>query len=59
MPSVNVHQHGFMAMSRTAAGRAKLRAHGKKPAPVDVANEFMHADKGKHFAKAAKRARKK
>ncbi len=38
-----------MAMSRTPEGRAKLRAHGKKPAPVKVAQEFMHADKGKHF----------
>jgi hypothetical protein len=51
MPSANVHQHGFMAMSRTAKGRAQLRAHGKKPAPVSVANEFMKADKGRHFSK--------
>lgn len=39
-----------MAMSRSPEGRAKLRAHGKKPAPVGVANEFVKADKGKHFA---------
>ncbi len=49
MPSTSSAEHGFMAMSRTAAGRRKLKAHGKKPAPVGVANEFMHADKGKHF----------
>ena len=49
MPSVSQSQHGFMEMSRSAAGRRKLLAHGKKPAPVAVAAEFSHADKGKHF----------
>lgn len=29
-----------MAMSKTAAGRRKLRAHGKKPAPEKVASEY-------------------
>ena len=38
-----------MAMSRTAAGRRKLKASGKKPAPASVASEFMAADRGKHF----------
>lgn len=51
MPSESSEQHGFMAMSETAKGRAKLRAHGKKPAPVSVAKEFMAADVGKHFKK--------
>ena len=48
-----------MAMSRTKAGRAKLRAHGKKPAPVGVANEMLQASKGMKFSKLAKHARKK
>ena len=38
-----------MALSRTAKGRAKLKSHGKKPAPEKVANEFLAADKGRHF----------
>jgi hypothetical protein len=58
MPSVSQAEHGFMAMSRTAAGRAKLRAHGKKPAPVGVANEFMKADTGRKIGKLAKHAKK-
>jgi hypothetical protein len=45
-------------MSRTAAGRAKLRAHGKKPMPMDVANEYMQADKGRKIGKLKKRASK-
>lgn len=49
MPSESRSQHAFMAMSRTAAGRRKLRASGKKPAPAGVAREFMAADKGRHF----------
>lgn len=59
MPSVSQAEHGFMEMSRTAAGRRKLRAHGKKPAPVSVANEFHEADKGRKIGKLAKHARKK
>ena len=51
VPSANIHQHAFMAMSRSAKGRAQLKAHGKKPAPAGVANEFLKADKGKHFSK--------
>lgn len=58
MPSTSQAQHGFAAMSRTAAGRAKLRAHGKKPMPVDVANEYMKADKGRKIGKLKKRASK-
>ncbi len=46
-----------MAMSRTAAGRAKLRAHGKKPAPMSVANDFMAADRGRKIGKLAKHAK--
>ena len=45
MPSTSQAQHGFAAMSRTPEGRAKLRAHGKKPMPMDVANEYMAARK--------------
>lgn len=55
MPSSSSKQHGFMAMSRSTKGRAKLRASGKKPAPAGVADEFMKADTGHHF----KRGRKK
>lgn len=59
MPSESQAQHGFMAMSRTAAGRAKLRAHGKKPAPASVATDFMSADKGRKIGKLAKHVKKK
>lgn len=58
MPSTSQAQHGFMAMSRTAAGRAKLRAHGKKPAPMSVANDYMKADTGRKIGKLAKHVRK-
>ena len=58
MPSVSKSQHGFAAMSRTPEGRAKLRAHGKTPMPMDVANEYMRADKGKKIGKLKKRASK-
>jgi hypothetical protein len=51
MPSESRAEHGFMAMSKTAKGRKQLQAHGKKPAPVSVANEFLQADRGKHFSK--------
>lgn len=59
MPSTSQAQHGFAAMSRTAAGRAKLRAHGKKPMPMSVAKEYMAADKGRKIGRLAKHARKK
>lgn len=59
MPSVSQAQAGFMAMSKTAAGRAKLRAHGKKPAPVSVAKEYQNADRGRKIGKLAKHVRKK
>ena len=59
MPSVSQAQAGFMAMSRTAAGRAKLKAHGKKPAPASVAKEFQQADKGRKIGKLAHHVRKK
>jgi len=49
MPSESQAQHAFMAMSRTAKGRAALRKSGKKPAPVSVGNEYLKADTGKHF----------
>lgn len=59
MPSVSMAQAGFMAMSKTAAGRAKLRAHGKTPAPVKVAGEYQAADKGRKIGRLAKHVRKK
>ena len=59
MPSVSQAQHGFMAMSRTAKGRAMLRAHGKKPAPVAAANDFMKADTGRKIGKLVKHVKKK
>lgn len=59
MPSESHAQHGFAAMSRTAAGRRKLKAHGKKPMPTNVANEYMQADKGRKIGKLAKHVRKK
>lgn len=46
MPVVSKAQAGFVAMSKTPAGRAKLRAHGKKPMPTKVASEFQKASKG-------------
>ena len=58
MPSTSQAQHGFMEMSRTAAGRAKLREHGKKPAPASVANEFHKADTGRKIGRLAKHAKK-
>ena len=51
MPSTSARQHNFMEMSKSAAGRRALRAHGRKPAPAGVASEFTSADKGKHFTK--------
>lgn len=59
MPSESRAQHGFAAMSRTAAGRAKLRAHGKTPMPVKVANEYMHSDRGRKIGKLAHHVSKK
>lgn len=59
MPSVSQAQHGFAAMSRTAAGRAKLRAHGKKPMPEKAANDYLAADKGRKIGQLAKHVRKK
>lgn len=55
MPSKNAEQHGFMAMSATPAGRARLKAHRKKPAPVSVAREYLAADRGKKFAQAKRK----
>lgn len=47
-----------MAMSRTAKGRAELRAHGKTPAPVSVAEDFAKADKGHKIGKLPKHVKK-
>lgn len=46
-------------MSSTAAGRRKLRAHGKTPMPMKVAQEYLHADKGRKIGKLAKHVRKR
>lgn len=59
MPSESQAQHGFAAMSKTAAGRRKLRAHGKKPMPESVANDYLKADKGRKIGKLARHVRKK
>ena len=59
MPSESQAQHGFAAMSRTPKGRAMLKAHGKKPMPMKVANEYMKADTGRKIGKLAKHVRKK
>ncbi len=59
MPSTSQAQHGFAAMSSTAAGRRKLRAHGKKPMPMSVAKDYLSADKGRKIGKLAKHAKKK
>ena len=59
MPSSSQAQAGFMAMSKTAAGRAKLRAHGKTPAPEKVASEYQAADKGRKIGNLPKHAEKK
>ena len=59
MPSVSRSQHAFMAMSRSAKGRAALKASGKKPAPASVGAEFTKADIGKHFPNKHVMKRKK
>lgn len=52
-------QLGFAAMSRTAAGRRKLRAHGKKPMDIKTANEMVKSMKGKKVSSLPVRAKKK
>lgn len=59
MPSVSSSQHGFAGMSKTAAGRRKLRAHGKEPMPQSVAAEFLSADAGRKIGSLAKHVKKK
>lgn len=59
MPSVSQAQHGFAGMSKTAAGRRKLRAHGKEPMPEKVANEYLKADTGRKIGKLAKHVKAK
>jgi len=41
-------------MSKTAAGRRKLRAHGKEPMPEKVADEYLKADRGRKIGKLAR-----
>lgn len=59
MPSKSQAQHGFAAMSSTAAGRRKLRAHGKTPMPMATAKEYLHADKGRKIGKLARHVAKR
>ena len=59
MPVESKAQAGFMAMSRTKAGRAKLKAHGKTPAPASVADDFLKSSKGMKFSKLKEHVRKK
>lgn len=59
MPSVSQAQAGFMAMSKTAAGRRALKAHGKTPAPVSVAKEYQAADKGRSIKMIPKHVKAK
>lgn len=59
MPSVSQAQAHFMAMSRTAAGRRRLRSYGKKPADEATAREYTAADKGRKIGKLARHVRKK
>lgn len=55
MPSATGRQHRFFGMASTPEGRAKLRAEGKKVPPLSVAQEFLKADKGRHFGRAKRR----
>jgi len=48
-----------MAMSKTSAGRRKLRSHGKEPAPVSVASEYQAADRGRKIGKLSKHVKAK
>lgn len=48
MPAKSGKQQRFAAMSASRKGRKILKAHGKKPMPVDVAKEFRHKPKKKH-----------
>jgi len=47
MPVKSGAQAAFAAMSRTRAGRAKLKASGSTPMPAGVADEMLKASKGK------------
>lgn len=58
MPVVSRVQAGFMGASRTPAGRRRLRAHGKTPASISVANDFLRASKGMKFEELPYRKQK-
>jgi hypothetical protein len=58
MPSTSKAQAGFAAMSRTAKGRAALKAHGKTPMPPDVAKDYM-PQKGQKISSLPRYARRK
>jgi len=59
MPAKSRAQLGFAAMSRTAAGRKKLRAHGKEPMPGKAAAELMKATKWTRMSRLPRYARKR
>jgi hypothetical protein len=58
MPATSKAQAGFAAMSRSAKGRATLRAHGKTPMPADVATEYM-PQKGQKISRLPRYAGRK
>jgi len=55
MPSESGKQHRFMGLCSTDEGRAK--AKGKCP-PKSLAQEYLAADKGRHFSKKKATKRK-
>ena len=58
MPATSKAQAGFAAMSRSAKGRAALRASGKTPMPTDVAKDYM-PQKGQKISSLPRYARRK
>jgi hypothetical protein len=58
MPATSKAQAGFAAMSRSAKGRAALKASGKTPMPADVAKDYM-PQKGQKISSLPRYARRK
>lgn len=59
MPSESQAQHGFAAMSKSAAGRRKLRESGKTPMPTGVAEDYLKADTGRRIGALAHHVKSK
>lgn len=57
MPATSQAMQHFAGMSKTAHGRAILRAHGKKPMPAKVADEYA-STKTKNLPKHVLRKKK-